>query len=150
MGDPDKINEWEERAIRLLYYGDANVDPGLEDQAMAAFANILKMSKVERRPRNVALLMEFVVEHEMANPKIIEAIENQVLFNSYWDFAIDIVSFMTIENGKPSKLFSPRFYDALFMQALQLMPNKPSADIVRMAKVFEDRRADVIRYITSN
>jgi hypothetical protein len=59
-----------------MYYGEENDCASLEDKAMHAFSSILKMSKIEKRIKNVMILMEVVVEKNLGHPRIIEAIEH--------------------------------------------------------------------------
>ena len=121
-----------------MYYGEANDCVLLESKAMDAFVSMLKLSKLERKSRNVIMLLEIIVEYNIGHPRIVEAIENHIIFNTHIDFIDDIVRFTTV--GKQSEFFSERFYDAIFRTGIKLLPTRPSSETVKLIKVFADKK----------
>ena len=77
--------------MHLLYYGEADSDLShLEGRAMDAFESILKQAKLERRLRIVSILLERIVEFNIAHPRLIKAIENHIIFTCIVDQMSDL------------------------------------------------------------
>lgn len=77
--------------MRLMFYGDARVTPELEDKAMTVFSNILMNSRIERKTRNVLILLEHIIEFNILHPRIIGTIERILSYKIQVPFILDIV-----------------------------------------------------------
>ena len=67
--------------MNLLFYGEAEPNMSqLEARAMDAFESILKQSKLERRLRIMSILLERIVEFNIAHPQLIKIFENYIIF----------------------------------------------------------------------
>ena len=125
--------------MQLLYYGEYSDLHLIEDQAMESFNNVLKHSKIEHRITCALHMLEIIVEYNVGHPKIIDALQNQILFKTVHDSMYMITKVVTA--GRKSDYFSDKFYDILFQYALNMLPNRSSSQAVELIKVFENKRA---------
>ena len=133
------IEEWQEQACRILYYGENNDVASIEQKGIDALKSILKLARISEQCMNLVRLLEVIVECNIGNPKILELMEHQVLFGSVIKFMTDVVRFVDV--AQKSEFFSDRFYDTLFFNSLKLMPTSSTAETVSMIKSFENKRA---------
>ena len=138
ISDFESEAEWEEQATRIMFYGDARVTPELEQKVMDVFAKSLMESKIERKSRNVIILLETIIEHHIMHPEIIKTFEHLLNFKVQLTFVDDIVGI--VKAARNCNNFSDRFYDRLFMQGIKLLPYKPASDTVLLLKTFSDKK----------
>ena len=80
--------------MNLLFYGEAEPNMSqLEARAMDAFESILKQSKLERRLRIMSILLERIVEFNIAHPRLIKTIENYIIFTCLVEQMSDLCRF---------------------------------------------------------
>lgn len=73
------IDEWEEIATAIMYYGEPNMNEELFQQTAEAFGRILSNAKINTRTRLITLLLENMVEHKVDHPLLIEQIEKHIV-----------------------------------------------------------------------
>ena len=92
--DLKKKEEWQEQTLNLLYYGEPEDNMSeLEARAMDAFEGILKEAKLERRLRIVSILLERIVEYNIAHPRLIKTVENYIIFTCLVEQMSDLCRF---------------------------------------------------------
>ena len=73
------VEEWEEIATSIMYYGEPNMNEELFQQTTDAFGRILSNAKINTRTRLITLLLENMIEHKVDHPLLIEQIEKHLV-----------------------------------------------------------------------
>ena len=73
------VEEWEEIATSIMYYGEPNMNEELFQQTTEAFGRILSNAKINTRTRLITLLLENMIEHKVDHPLLIEQIEKHIV-----------------------------------------------------------------------
>ena len=147
--DAQRKEEWQEQTLNLLYYGEAEINlTDLEAKAFDAFESLLKQAKLERRLRIVSILLERIVEYNIAHPRLIKTIENYIIFTCLVEQMSDLCRFQFVCSR--SNFFSENFYNALIQKALKILPNTTASDIVQFLKSFEVQQERLEEFLGQN
>ncbi len=130
-----------------MFHGEAHDIHAIQEQAIQAWQEVLKLAKLEHRGKIVLLMQEMIVEKNIGIPSLVKAFEHHVLHNVLIESLSDIYTY--VEVGRKSEFFSDRFYDILFEKALNILPNSPSNEVVKLIKVYGDRQ-DYLKEFTKN
>ena len=84
----------------------------MEPKAIDAFKNIMRHSKIERRTGYALHILEMIVDHNIGNMRMVEAVENQMIYESVHETTLSISR--TIRAALKCDFFSDLFYDSLF------------------------------------
>ena len=71
--------QWEDMATSIMYYGEPHMNDELFQQTAEAFGRILSNSKLESRTRLITLLLEYMIEHKVDHPLLMEQIEKHIV-----------------------------------------------------------------------
>ena len=105
---------------------------------MDAFRNLLQHSKIERRTGYALHILELIVDYNIGNSSIVEAIEHQLIYETIFDTTLGISR--TIRAALKCNFFSELFYDSLFQQSLTLLPKESTNSTVELLREFEHKR----------